>query len=422
MRDLFLGRTIHDWDVTTSALPAEVLRLYPKAIPTGIKHGTVTVILEDGHGVEVTTYRGEAGYSDGRHPDKVSFVSTLAEDLSRRDLTINAIALDTVRRIVVDPLNGRADLDRQLIRAVGDPLARFTEDGLRPMRAVRFAATLQFKLERDTLAAIPRSIAQFRMVSNERIRDELLKLLEAAAPSVGLNLMIQTGLMAEIFPELMAGERLVQNRHHPEDVLSHSLAVCDLIQGDAILRLAGLLHDVGKPETVRPHPQRRGDSTFHDHQLAGERICKDIARRLRLSNEQQRRLCHLVRHHMFDSEGLTEAGRRRFLRRVGNESLEDLLALRAADLAAKGASPPQQRQLTRFGEQVKDMIRAGVALQRTDLAVDGRRLMAHLGTEPGPHIGEMLAALMERVLEDPTCNEESKLLALAEEWHIDARK
>ena len=211
VRDLLLGRQVHDWDVATSALPGDVQRLFRRTIPVGIQHGTVAVVLPLGQ-VEVTTYRGEGAYSDGRHPDSVSFVRTLDEDLQRRDLTINAMALDPIERRVVDPMGGERDLMRRVVRAVGQPRERFAEDGLRTMRAIRFAAVLQFAMDPATQEAISLTLDAFRKVSRERVRDELLKILDARLPSVGLELMRETGLLEQVLPELLVTRGVTQNR------------------------------------------------------------------------------------------------------------------------------------------------------------------------------------------------------------------
>jgi tRNA nucleotidyltransferase (CCA-adding enzyme) len=418
VRDLLLGREVHDWDVATAAQPEQVQRVFRRTVPTGVKHGTVTVLLEDGGGVEVTTFRGEGAYSDGRHPDGVVYVRSLVEDLERRDFTMNAMALDPTTGEVADPFGGRADLDARLVRAVGDPGARFSEDGLRCLRAVRFAAVLGFEVEPATLAAIGACLPTFRRVSAERVRDELLKLLGAAHPSVGLELVRRSGLLADVLPELAAGIGLAQNRHHSEDVWAHSVRVCDgLGADDRILRLAGLLHDVGKVGTVAPAGEDRPDeNTFHGHESEGARLVDEvIGPRLRLSNEDRGRVAHLVACHNFPLEGWTGAGRRRFLRRVGTGHLDALLALKAADLGAKPGAEERLARLARLREELEAEAAARPALETTHLAVDGRALMAHLDLPPGPRVGRLLRALLERVLEDPALNERERLLALAAE-------
>jgi len=413
VRDLMLGRPVHDWDVATSALPGQVQQLFRKTIPIGIKHGTVAVVLSGGRVVEVTTYRGEGAYSDGRHPDTVTFVPTLDEDLQRRDLTINAMALDPVGHRLVDPIGGAADLRRRMIRAVGDPRERFAEDGLRTMRAVRFAAVLEFAIDPATLAAIGDALGSFRKVSHERVRDELLKLLEARRPSLGIDLMQRSGLLAEVLPELLANRGVTQNRYHAEDVYTHSLNACDATEGDAVLRLAALLHDVGKPRTAAPHEERAGEQTFHGHEKLGASICRQVGRRLRLSNEQTQRICHLVQHHNFVLQGWSSAALRRLIRRVGVEHLDDLFALRRGDLVGRDG-PDQLPELEQMRERIDELLRARPPLEPSQLAIDGHRIMQHLSVPPGPLVGRILGQLMERVLDDPALNTEGRLLKLVE--------
>lgn len=414
-RDLLLGRPVSDWDVATSARPEAVIALFPRAIPTGIRHGTVTVLLDGGHlPVEVTTYRGEGAYSDGRHPDEVHFVRSLDEDLKRRDFTINAMALDPRGLTLYDPLGGEADLSRRLLRAVGCAEERFAEDGLRLMRAVRFAAVLELDVEEATLAAVAKNRARLRRVSVERIRDELLKLLMAPRPSVGLRLMQQTGLLDEVLPELVPAVGLGQNRYHHLDVFSHSLEVLDGVPQDAVLRLAALLHDVGKPQTAEPHPERPGELRFHNHAEVGASLCETIALRLKLSGAERDRLAALVREHAFALSGITPAGLRRMLRRVGDERLPDLLLLKRADIRGKLMVEERLRLLEALQDALAVEQARKPALSTSALAVDGKTLMARLGLRPGPLVGQLLRQLLERVIEEPDLNQPEALLRLAE--------
>ncbi|RME30033.1 MAG: HDIG domain-containing protein, partial [Deltaproteobacteria bacterium] len=275
IRNLLLGRrTGTDWDVTTNALPEQVMKLFEKVVPTGIQHGTVTVLIGRGK-VEVTTYRSEHGYSDGRHPDRVVFVRTLGEDLERRDFTINAMALDLKSGRVIDPLGGRRDLEKKLIRAVGDPDRRFAEDGLRPMRAVRFATVLGFDIEAETFAAIGRSVEVFRKVAPERIQQELLKMLGAGGRSVarGMRLLLESGLLEHIIPELLQTVGFAQNRFHRHDVWEHTLACLRHCRADAVVKLAVLLHDVGKPRAAEGPP---GQRTFYSHEKISAQMAETI--------------------------------------------------------------------------------------------------------------------------------------------------
>lgn len=416
VRDLLLGRPVQDWDVTTAARPEEVQALFRRTIPTGIQHGTVTVLRGD-EPIEVTTFRGEGAYSDGRRPDSVEFVSELERDLERRDFTINAMALDPVARKLADPLDGQGDLLAGVLRAVGDPRERFDEDGLRALRAVRFAALLDLEIDPPTLAAIPATMARFRCVSAERVRDELLKLLMARIPSRGIELLRETGLLAEILPELLPCIGLTQNAHHEDDVYRHTLRVLDALPADAVLRLAGLLHDVAKPLTAAPRKDDPSQNSFHRHEQVGAELCDTvIARRLKLSNEDRQRLCHLVRHHLFGLDAHpSKAALRRLVRRVGPASVDDLFALREADIACRPDGRCRVAELHTLRERVGEILSEPPLLSVRDLAIDGEALMAALSRPPGRWIGETLRRLLERTTEDPSLNTQERLLALAQE-------
>jgi tRNA nucleotidyltransferase (CCA-adding enzyme) len=336
VRDMLLGRTPADFDVATDAVPEVVLDLFGKtfAIPTGLKHGTVTVLTDTSppRHVEVTTFRGEGEYLDGRRPSSVTYVKSLKDDLARRDFTMNAVAYDPLADAITDPFDGRGDLSRGLIRAVGDPIARFREDGLRPMRAVRQAAQLAFAIDPPTQAAIEPTLDVFRKVSAERIRDELLKMLGAPRPSRGLALMRDTGLLREVMPELLEGVGCTQNRFHKHDVFGHTLDVVDETQGDPILRLGALLHDVGKPRARQPREGAPGEYSFFQHEVVGAEMADAICRRLKLATADRERVVGVVKNHMFFYlPEWTDGSVRRFVRRVGGHAaLDDLFALRAS--------------------------------------------------------------------------------------------
>jgi len=414
VRDLLLGRPISDWDVATSAKPQEVERTFRRTIPTGIKHGTVTVLIDADVSVEVTTFRGEGAYSDGRRPDAVRFVSDLDSDLQRRDFTINAMALDPVAQCVVDPLDGGRDLAQGVVRAVGRAAERFAEDGLRPMRAVRFAAVLGFDIAPETFAAIEPALPTFRRVSAERVRDELLKILVCDRPSVGLDLMRRSGLLDEVLPQLVGCIGLSQNRYHTDDVYTHSLRVCDATPNDAVLRLAGLLHDVGKPLVAKPRPDSPEENAFHGHEVEGQRLVLEIAARLKLSGAQRDKVAHLVRHHMVDVSLKGGPALRRLVRRVGTDALGALLDLRRADLGVRPQAAQAIEQLDRLVARLNEVVSEAPALEVNHLAISGRDVMQHLGCSPGPQVGTILRALVERVIEQPELNRRDRLLAIVD--------
>ncbi len=410
IRDILLGRPGHDVDIATSAHPADVTRLFGRrrTIPTGEKHGTVTVLVDHGgerHHVEVTTFRGEGAYSDGRRPDTVAFVPELVEDLRRRDFTINAIAFDPIALRIEDPFDGRSDLAAKVIRAVGDDRERFGEDGLRVMRAVRLAAQLGFRLDPATEAAIPGALPVLRKVSAERVRDELLKLLAARKPSVGLELMQRTGMLGEVIPELSASVGQTQNRFHAHDVWEHTLHTVDETRGDPIVRFAALLHDVGKPRTAAPKEDAPGELSFFRHEFVGAKMAEEIGRRLRLSNKEREKVVALVGQHMFwYTPEWSDATVRRFINRVGLELLPELFELRAGDVRARGFDEEPGKEIDELRARIEREVERASALKVTDLAVDGKDVMRVLACPPGRIVGDVLRRLLERVLDDPSLN------------------
>lgn len=411
VRDSLLGEVAHDWDVATEARPDELMRIFPRAIPTGLQHGTVTLVMGGEH-YEVTTLRGEAGYSDGRHPDAVHFVEEIEADLARRDFTINAIAVDPHTGALVDPFGGRADLDAKVIRAVGSPLERFSEDGLRVLRAARFAATLEFDLDRETFDAITPTLDTFRKVSAERVREEWMKTMRARRPSRAFEVMKDTGILGVTCPELLEGVGMEQNKWHEFDVWRHGLACMDACAGDAVLRVAALLHDVGKPRT-REFNDKKQDYTFYQHEIVGAKMADEICARLKFSTDDRQRIVALVRHHMiFYDDGWSDAAVRRWIRRVGKERVADLYVLNEADIRAKGESvdPVFLEPLAALEAHVEKVLAEGAALSTRDLEINGRVLMKELGLAPGPIIGRILDALLEEVLTDPAMNRSDVLL------------
>jgi tRNA nucleotidyltransferase (CCA-adding enzyme) len=402
-----------DWDVATDARPEDVQRLFRRVIPTGIQHGTVTVLLPGGQ-YEVTTLRGETRYTDGRRPDSVYFVDDIRDDLARRDFTINAIAYDVLEDRLIDPFGGLADLATKTLRAVGDAATRFSEDGLRVLRAARFVATLEVTLEAETERAIEPSLASYAKVSAERIRDEWLKTMKARRPSRAFEVMQKHGLLKLSAPELLESVGCDQNKYHAFDVWNHALHCLDACPADPVLRVAGLFHDVGKPRS-RAFSEKTQDFTFYEHDRIGAEMAEPILSRLRFSNDERARVVALIRHHILCyDETWSDAAVRRWLRRVGPELAPDLYALGRADVLAKGKDAKQDlERLVALEAHVTRLVAEGAALGTRDLALDGGVLMKELGLPPGRQIGELLRALLEEVVETPALNEREKLLDLA---------
>jgi len=419
VRDMLRGRKARDWDLATDAPPEEVARIFgearPKArvIPTGVRHGTVTVLYK-GRGLEITTYRAEAGYGDGRRPDSVSYAASVEEDLSRRDFTMNAVALRLPGGERVDPFGGAADIRAGTIRCVGDPERRFAEDGLRPLRAVRFAAQLSFGVEEKTLAAVGGALGTCAKVSAERVRDELEKIVASGKPSVAFALMERTGLLALFLPELAACRGVEQKGFHRFDALDHSLLACDFAARKGFpeeTRLAALLHDVGK--AVARGEDESGAPTFHRHEAESARIARDALSRLRFPNALVDRVCHLVREHMFHyTDDWSDAAARRFVARVGEGNLPELYRLRRADTFAQSGAEPPPDYLLPLIDRVGKVLAEGRAFSLKDLAVSGRDLIA-LGIPPGKGLGRILGELLETALDDPAQNTREAMLEIA---------
>jgi len=409
IRDLLLGRPVQDWDLATSAPPDDVMGLFPKASPTGLRHGTVTV-LAGGTAVEITTFRIEGPYSDGRHPDWVRMDAGLEDDLARRDFTVNAMAFDPDSGGFFDFHGGLNDLQARLLRTVGDPDERFQEDGLRPLRGIRLAVVLNMTIESETQAALGRAAEQVAGVAKERVREELLKLIAAEKPSRGIELLRATGLLEIVLPELLEGVGMEQNRYHAYDVYEHTLRTLDYApRENRVVRLAALLHDVGKPRTRRVVD---GEGTFYNHEHVGADLTREILDRLRFSRAERDEVVHLVAEHMFHyTPEWSDAAVRRFLGRVGVERVRDLFELREADTRAHGMGEPDSGELEELTRRIEAVRARAEALKVEDLAVDGYEVMKELGLSPGPQVGRILEALLDQVLEDPSVNEKGKLLA-----------
>ncbi len=415
VRDMLLGRAVSDWDICTDALPHDIQKLFPRSIPTGIEHGTVTVVMNRTH-YEVTTLRGEGAYTDGRRPDAVHFVNDITADLARRDFTVNAIAVDPTTGQVIDPFGGQKDLAAKTLRAVGSPLERFGEDGLRVLRAARFVATLGLELDPATEAAIAPTLDTYRKVSAERVRDEWVKTMKAKQPSRAFEVMRRTGILGVTCPELLEGVGMEQNRYHAYDVWRHGMECLDACTGDAILRVAALFHDVGKPRT-RAIGEKTKDYTFYDHERVGAEMVEPIATRLRFSNDERARITDLVRFHLFHyTSDWSDAAVRKWIRRVGPSRVEDLYVLNEADVRGKGRDfEDDLESLARLKVHVAKVLAQGAAMSTRDLKINGRDLMTTLSLKPGPILGDVLDALLEAVTNEPNLNDREALLTLAAE-------
>jgi putative nucleotidyltransferase with HDIG domain len=417
VRDMLMGKKIHDWDIATDALPEEVTAIVKRAggkvIPTGLKHGTVTVFYKRER-AEVTTFRTESDYSDGRRPDKVEYAATIQEDLSRRDFTMNAIAMRLPKCEIIDPFDGKKDIKTKLIRCVGNAAERFNEDGLRPMRAVRFASQLGFTIEKTTLDAIPGALPVAAKVSQERVKDEFDKILASGIPSRAFRLMEQTGLLKLFFSELSTCRGIEQKGFHQFDVLDHCLLACDYAAANNYsheLRLAALLHDVGKPQSRKIDAS--GVWIFHRHEEESAKISSKMLRRLRYSNTTINSVCHLIYEHMFNyTEDWSDAAVRRFIARAGEVNIQDLYRLRRADAYAFAAREADPRLLSRLAARVTEALISSRAFTIKDLAITGNDLIES-GIPPGKKMGVILNELLETVLDDPEQNTREILLNIA---------
>ncbi|MBI3620475.1 CCA tRNA nucleotidyltransferase [Candidatus Roizmanbacteria bacterium] len=412
VRNLLLQKPVTNWDFATAATPEEILQLYPDGFYNN-QFGTVGLEKEVA-GVklifEVTTFRKEGQYRDRRHPDKIEWAKTIEDDLARRDFTINAMAYDGQR--LIDPYDGQRHLREKRIVAVGDPDKRFTEDALRLIRAVRFAAQLEFLLDEPTRLSIQRNAPLIANISAERIRDEFFKILVSPHPDEGVLFLKNTGLLACLLPEVDICFMIPQKspkRHHIYDVGTHlamSLKHCP--SADVITRFATLLHDIGKATTFR-RDKTTGLITFYNHEVAGTRLVQAIAERFRLSNLEKKKLVTLVKYHQFTvNEGQTDKTLRRFIRQVGTEYLNDILALRTGDRIGSGARPTSWR-FDLFKKRLVEVQKSPFRV--TDVKITGYDVMKVVNIKPGPKIGKILSKIFNDVEEGRLKNERAPLLS-----------
>jgi len=419
VRDLILGREATDWDIATQAKPEEIQKLFSdsyyenKFLTVTIRTGSKKNNLKE---IEVTTFRSEAKYTDKRHPDEVKFAKTIEEDLSRRDFTVNAMALeiqsvDVGRQNIeiIDPFGGQKDLETKIIRAVGNPEDRFGEDALRMMRAIRFACQLDFTIEGKTLEAIGKNAAWLQAIAKERIRDELIKIIMSDKAADGIELLKNSGLLKYIMPELEKGIGVSQNRHHIYTVYEHNLLSLKFAvqkKFNLEVRLASLLHDIAKQEVKEGEGP---EATFYNHDFVGAKFAVRILERLRFSNEIINKVALLIRSHMFvyDVGAVTEAGIRRLLKRVGPENMQDLIDLRIADRLGSGVPKAQPYRLRHFQYMVEKVQHDAISVKM--LKINGNDIMKILEIPAGPKIGAILDVLLAEAIEEPEKNEKKYL-------------
>ena len=419
VRDSLLDRRVTDWDIATDSLPETTMASFPGSDYTN-RFGTVTV-PSDPKGIEVTTFRRDHRYADHRRPDSVSFTGSLDEDLSRRDFTVNAIAWGRAASDAderwVDPTGGMDDLRAGVMRAVGDPNVRFDEDALRLLRAARLAAQLDFQIEQQTMAAMAATAETARWVSNERIGGELRKMIAADPPSRAFAILADAGVIEHSLPELAAQRGVPQDKVTGHDLWGHCMATLDAAaaigRDNQALRLAALLHDIGKPPT-----SAHGHFIGHDEE--GAKMAEMMLTRLAYPRHEITKVAALIRNHMFSYEPRwSSAAVRRFIRRVGRELIDDLVNLRRADNVGSGLAP-EAGHVDELASRVAAELQAGSPLTLRELAIDGDDLVSDLGLKPGPKVGQLLERLLGSVISDPSRNTREQLLAEARAWTAEA--
>ncbi len=429
VRDLLRGmppEPLDNWDLTTNATPEQIQKIFPGSFYEN-KFGTVTVVVKNKNDknllIEATTYRIEGKYSDQRRPDEVKFAKTIFEDLSRRDFTINAIALDIdnqgkVKKII-DPHNGQVDIKNKIIRTVGEPIERFNEDALRLLRAVRFAVVLNFEIEKRTFEAIKKAAFNLTKISAERIRDEFIKIIMSPRAAEGIFLLEDTGLLEYIIPELREGINCIQSPPHRYDVFKHSVLALkkasEMENATLVVRLAALLHDIGKPRTKKVTPER---ITFYGHQVIGAEMARDILRRLKFSNEVIEGVYKIIINHMFfyDVGKVTESAVRRLIMKMGGLSpMKDLVAVRIADRKATPVPKEKPYKLRHFEYMIEKV--SADPIHVTQLDINGNEIMDLLKIPPGPRVGLILNALLAEILDNPQNNKKEILKRRAVELH-----
>ncbi len=410
VRDLLIGKQPKDWDITSNAHPTEIESLFPDTYINN-DFGTVGVVNKETEDpqlkvVEVTPYRTESTYSDARRPDSVEFGVSLSEDLKRRDFTVNAIAYRLKDEKIVDIFGGAEDIAHKRLRAVGNPSERFAEDALRMMRAVRLAVELGFVIEGETMKAISENSINLSRISKERIRDEFSRILESKQPMQGIIFLEKLGMLPFVAPDLLRGIGVEQNQAHAYDVYEHLLRTMQHAADkdwEFDIRLAGLYHDISKPETRR-WSKEKNDWTFHGHEVVGARVAKRALQDMKFPKERIDRIVNLIRWHMFfsDPDQVTLSAVRRTIANVGQENIWDLLKLRRCDRIGTGRPKEQPFRLRKYTAMVEEALRDPISVKM--LKIDGARIMEISDEKPGPKLGHTLHALLEEVLEDPGKN------------------
>ncbi|WP_416197457.1 MAG: HDIG domain protein [Sporanaerobacter sp.] len=419
IRDILLEKIPNDFDVVTNALPEEIEEVFKdkKTIDVGKQFGTIIIHL-DNASVEVTTFRTEGEYVDGRRPKWLKFVSTIEEDLSRRDFTINSIAYNKYKGLV-DPFGGMEDIHKKLIRCVGNPYERFMEDYLRILRAVRFSTVLDFKIEEETFLACKKYGEKISQVSMERINQEFVKILMSDKPSIGLEVMRKIGIFEIVLPELIPTIGFDQkNPHHEKDVYNHILCVVDNTPSILKVRLAALFHDAGKPYTFSVDEE--GVGHFYGHDKVGAEIAKKALERLKFPKKMIEDVFILIENHMTHHGTFKDKGLKRLIRRVGKENIDDLFLLQKSDRICSNKDASIESILD-MENKVKEILSRNEAYEIKHLAINGEDLLK-MGYIEGPEIGEMLEYLLEKVMEKPEFNETDKLKELVlKKYPIDAK-
>ncbi len=395
VRNALLHRPVTDWDVATSAPGDEIRRIFSDQKLFALKHETVTLVHADGH-FEVTSFKGEK--------------DSLESDLSHRDFTMNAMAVDPEEGTLVDLFGGASDIENRTLRAVGDAKDRFQEDPLRLLRAVRLTAELGFRIQKETLAGMVNTASLLASAAPERIRDELTRILMTARPSASFYLMVRTGILSHFLPELLEGCLKRQNASHRYTIFRHMVETVDQVRPDPVLRLTALLHDIAKPRT---RSKKAGVWRFYGHEKESAWLAGEILSRLRFPHAVTKRVTHLIEHHMIGYDaGWGDAAVRRLIRRAGTAHIHDLLTFRRADLRAHGLISQDLALMDELEARVNEQIRLKAPTGRGDLAVNGKRVMEITGLSPGPEVGRLLRLLNERVLDRPELNNREDLTAI----------